>query len=121
ELRNVPELADVNSMLRLVQRLGTAATFLPGEPGRIELRCPALLGTTAPYDLVRKMRASVLALGPVLARGGEARVSLPGGCAIGTRPIDLHLMGLERMGAAIELEGGYVQARAAQGLRGARI
>jgi UDP-N-acetylglucosamine 1-carboxyvinyltransferase len=121
ELRNVPELADVNSMLRLVQRLGTAATFLPGEPGRIELRCPTLLSTTAPYDLVRKMRASVLALGPVLARGGEARVSLPGGCAIGTRPIDLHLIGLERMGASIELEGGYVHARAPQGLRGARI
>jgi UDP-N-acetylglucosamine 1-carboxyvinyltransferase len=121
ELGNVPELADVTSMLRLVQRLGTAATFLPGAPGRIALRTARLLGTTAPYDLVRKMRASVLVLGPLLARGGEARVSLPGGCAIGTRPIDLHLMGLERMGAAIELDAGYVQASAPGGLAGARI
>lgn len=121
ELGNVPELADVTSMLRLIQRLGAAATFLPGEPGRIALRCARLLGTTAPYDIVRKMRASVLVLGPLVARGGEARVSMPGGCAIGTRPIDLHLMGLERMGATIELESGYVQARAADGLKGARI
>ena len=121
ELGNVPELADVNSMLRLVQRLGMAATFLPGEPGRIALRCADLLGTTAHYDLVRKMRASVLVLGPLVARGGEATVSLPGGCAIGTRPIDLHLMGLERMGAVIELDGGYVHVRAPCGLEGAVV
>ncbi len=121
ELGNVPELADVTSMLRLVQRLGTAATFLAGEPGRIALHTPKLLGTTAPYDLVRKMRASVLVLGPLLARSGEAVVSMPGGCAIGTRPIDLHLMGLERMGAVIELVDGYVRATAPQGLAGARI
>ena len=75
--------------------------------------------TEAPYDLVRKMRASVLVLGPLLARIGEARVSLPGGCAIGTRPIDLHLKGLEQLGATIELEGGYVHASAPRGLVGA--
>jgi UDP-N-acetylglucosamine 1-carboxyvinyltransferase len=79
------------------------------------------MSTTAPYDLVRKMRASVLVLGPLLARAGEARVSLPGGCAIGTRPIDLHLEGLERMGATIELIDGYAHARAPQGLKGAQI
>ncbi|WP_088560823.1 UDP-N-acetylglucosamine 1-carboxyvinyltransferase [Arboricoccus pini] len=122
ELRNVPELADVVSMMRLVQRLGVASTYLPGEPGRVAFHCQELLSTTAPYDLVRKMRASVLVLGPLLARGGEAIVSMPGGCAIGTRPIDLHLSGMERLGAIIELSQGYVTARApAGGLKGARI
>ena len=75
------------------------------------LHAPRILTDTAPYDLVRKMRASVLVLGPLLARTGAARVSLPGGCAIGPRPIDLHLMGMERLGATIELEGGYVHAQ----------
>ena len=75
----------------------------------------------APYDLVRKMRASVLVLGPLLARYGEAKVSLPGGCAIGTRPVDLHLKGLEQMGAEIEIESGYIHAPAPRGLKGARI
>lgn len=122
ELRNVPELADVVSMMRLVQRLGVASTYLPGEPGRVAFQCRELLSTTAPYDLVRKMRASVLVLGPLLARGGEAIVSMPGGCAIGTRPIDLHLSGMERLGAVIELTQGYVKARSpAGGLKGARI
>ena len=74
------------------------------------LHAPRILTDTAPYDLVRKMRASVLVLGPLLARTGAAKVSLPGGCAIGPRPIDLHLMGMERLGATIELEGGYVHA-----------
>ncbi|MDX6749472.1 UDP-N-acetylglucosamine 1-carboxyvinyltransferase [Geminicoccaceae bacterium 1502E] len=121
ELANLPELADVQSMLRLVQRVGTSATHLAGEPGRVRLSTPELLSTEAPYDLVRKMRASVLVLGPLLARGGEARVSLPGGCAIGPRPIDLHLAALERMGAEIDLVEGYVQARAPGGLKGAQI
>jgi UDP-N-acetylglucosamine 1-carboxyvinyltransferase len=121
ELANVPDVADVGSMLRLLQRLGTAATHLAGEPGRIVLHMPTMLSTTAPYELVRKMRASVLVLGPLLARCGEARVSMPGGCAIGTRPIDLHLAGLERMGALIELEEGYVRATAPDGLKGAEI
>jgi UDP-N-acetylglucosamine 1-carboxyvinyltransferase len=117
----MPELADVTSMLRLVQRIGTSATYVGGAPGRVRLHTPRLLEREAPYDLVRKMRASVLVLGPLLARGGEARVSLPGGCAIGPRPIDLHLKGLERLGAEIELVDGYVEARAPKGLVGAEI
>jgi UDP-N-acetylglucosamine 1-carboxyvinyltransferase len=121
ELDNVPDVADVGSMLRLLGRMGTEVTYLAGAPGRVILHTPEILERTAPYDLVRKMRASVLVLGPLLARCGEARVSLPGGCAIGTRPIDLHLAGLERLGARIELEGGYVRATAPDGLKGAEI
>jgi UDP-N-acetylglucosamine 1-carboxyvinyltransferase len=121
ELENVPDLVDVASMWRLLQALGVESRHLAGAPGRIVLHCPEIINTTAPYDLVRKMRASVLVLGPLLARAGKARVSLPGGCAIGTRPIDLHLDGLERMGATIELVEGYAHARAPQGLKGAQI
>jgi UDP-N-acetylglucosamine 1-carboxyvinyltransferase len=121
ELDNVPDLVDVASMWRLLQALGVEARHLAGAPGRMALHCPQVMSMTAPYDLVRKMRASVLVLGPLLARAGEARVSLPGGCAIGTRPIDLHLEGLERMGATIELIDGYAHARAPQGLKGAQI
>ncbi|WP_159713404.1 UDP-N-acetylglucosamine 1-carboxyvinyltransferase [Geminicoccus flavidas] len=121
ELSNVPDVADVGTMQRLLQRLGTASTMQPGAPGTLRLQTEQLMSTTAPYDLVRRMRASVLVLGPMLARQGEAAVSLPGGCAIGTRPIDLHLMGLERMGAVIALEQGYVQATAPRGLKGAEI
>ncbi|HWL71703.1 MAG TPA: UDP-N-acetylglucosamine 1-carboxyvinyltransferase [Geminicoccus sp.] len=121
ELSNVPDVADVGTMQRLLQRLGTASTMQPGAPGTLRLQTEQLMSTTAPYDLVRRMRASVLVLGPMLARQGEAAVSLPGGCAIGTRPIDLHLMGLERMGAVIELEQGYVKATAPKGLKGAEI
>ena len=86
ELENVPDLADIGSMQRLLQVLGVEARHLPGAPGKLTLTCDAVLSTTAPYDLVRKMRASVLVLGPLVAREGIARVSLPGGCAIGTRP-----------------------------------
>jgi UDP-N-acetylglucosamine 1-carboxyvinyltransferase len=121
ELENVPDLVDVASMWRLLQALGVESRHLAGAPGRMVLHCPEVMNTTAPYDLVRKMRASVLVLGPLLARAGEARVSLPGGCAIGTRPIDLHLDGLERMGASIELVEGYAHARAPEGLKGANI
>jgi UDP-N-acetylglucosamine 1-carboxyvinyltransferase len=121
DLSNLPDVADVNTMQRLLQRLGTASTMQAGAPGTLRLQTSSLMSTTAPYDLVRKMRASVLVLGPMLARQGEAVVSLPGGCAIGTRPIDLHLMGLERMGAVIELEQGYVKATAPKGLKGAEI
>jgi UDP-N-acetylglucosamine 1-carboxyvinyltransferase len=121
ELENVPDLLDVASMWRLLQALGVESRHLAGAPGRMVLHCPEVMNTTAPYDLVRKMRASVLVLGPLLARAGEARVSLPGGCAIGTRPIDLHLDGLERMGASIELVEGYAYARAPDGLKGANI
>ncbi|MEO1089052.1 MAG: UDP-N-acetylglucosamine 1-carboxyvinyltransferase [Pseudomonadota bacterium] len=119
ELENVPDLADISSMRRLLQLLGVEATHKAGAPGRVALHCPEFLSTTAPYELVRKMRASVLVLGPLVARAGEARVSLPGGCAIGTRPVDIHLSGLEAMGATIELDAGYVHARAPDGLRGA--
>ena len=120
-LRNVPDLADISSMLRLLQVLGVETRHAAGKPGTIELQCSDIMSTTAPYDLVRKMRASVLVLGPLVARAGVAEVSLPGGCAIGTRPIDLHLSGLERMGAVIELNDGYVHARAKEGLKGAAI
>lgn len=120
-LDNVPDLADVGSTQRLLQALGASATHPGGAPGRLVLHAPEILSRTAPYELVRRMRASVLVLGPLLARTGEAEVSLPGGCAIGTRPIDLHLMGLERLGARIELAGGYVRARAPGGLKGGEI
>ncbi|MEJ2071549.1 MAG: hypothetical protein P8X58_14320, partial [Syntrophobacterales bacterium] len=86
-----------------------------------ELTAARIASTTASYDLVRKMRASILVLGPLLARCGEAQVSLPGGCAIGTRPVDLHLKGLEHLGAEIELDGGYIRARAPKGLRGGQV
>ncbi|MCB1885454.1 MAG: UDP-N-acetylglucosamine 1-carboxyvinyltransferase [Geminicoccaceae bacterium] len=121
ELRNVPDVADVGSMWRLLQVLGAEARHLAGSPGGLVLHCPAVLDRKAPYDIVRRMRASVLVLGPLLAREGEAEVSLPGGCAIGTRPIDLHLAGFERLGAEIDLSGGYVRARAPNGLKGAEI
>ena len=92
------------------------------EPGHVlELSARHITSTTAPYDLVRKMRASVLVLGPLVARCGRGRVSLPGGCAIGTRPVDLHLKGLERLGAEVELSEGYIEARAPKGLRGAEF
>ena len=121
DLQNVPDLADIASSQKLLQHLGVSATHVAGEPSRMVLHAPRILSETAPYDLVRKMRASVLVLGPLLARTGSARVSLPGGCAIGTRPIDLHLMGMEKLGAVIALEGGYVQASAPDGLTGGEI
>ena len=121
-LGNVPRLADIATMAALVSQHGVACepdsrdnggrTFSIGGP---------ITNTEAPYDIVRKMRASILVLGPLLARVREARVSLPGGCAIGTRPVDLHLKGLEQMGAVVELDGGYINARAPSGLRGAVI
>jgi UDP-N-acetylglucosamine 1-carboxyvinyltransferase len=120
-LRNVPELADIDSMRRLLETLGMRVTVVNAEPGRLDVATPVIAGTLAAYDLVRKMRASVLVLGPLLARSGEARVSLPGGCAIGPRPVDLHLRGLEELGAEIELREGYIHARARHGLKGAEI
>jgi UDP-N-acetylglucosamine 1-carboxyvinyltransferase len=120
-LRNVPELADIDSMRRLLETLGMRVTATAAEPDRLEVATPVIAGTLAAYDLVRKMRASVLVLGPLLARSGEAQVSLPGGCAIGPRPVDLHLRGLEELGAEIELREGYIHAHAPQGLKGAEI
>ncbi len=116
-LRSVPDLQDVYTMGRLLEHLGAVVT-LTDSAALVETS--GVEGFEAPYDLVRTMRASVLVLGPLLARYGRARVSLPGGCAIGARPINLHLAGLERMGAEITLDRGYVDARAGR-LRGAVI
>jgi UDP-N-acetylglucosamine 1-carboxyvinyltransferase len=123
-LENVPDLADIATMSNLLVQHGIAIEM--GEASldggrRLDLSAAHITSITAPYDLVRKMRASVLVLGPLVARCGRARVSLPGGCAIGTRPIDLHITGLRKLGAQIELNGGYVEARAPKGLRGAEI
>jgi UDP-N-acetylglucosamine 1-carboxyvinyltransferase len=119
-LSNVPALADIATMASLLRTLGVAVEPV-GNDGRTLSIGGRITSSEAPYDIVRKMRASVLVLGPLLARTGLARVSLPGGCAIGTRPIDLHLKGLEQLGAEINLEGGYVTATAPRGLKGATI
>ena len=117
--RNLPRLADVDSFGHLLNELGAATAIegtRPDEFGRVmTVRASRLTSTVAPYDIVRKMRASILVLGPLLGRAGEATVSLPGGCAIGNRPIDLHLKALEAIGAEIELAAGYVKASAPGG------
>jgi UDP-N-acetylglucosamine 1-carboxyvinyltransferase len=119
-LQNLPALADIATMANLLVQHGVA--LRPAACGGVlELRAEHITSTTAPYDLVRKMRASVLVLGPLLARCGRARVSLPGGCAIGPRPVDLHIRGLQQLGADIELCQGYIDARAPKGLKGAEI
>jgi len=124
-LTNVPKLADVSFMADILRQLGVAVDWTPGtglgEGGRYRLSAANLSGTTADYDIVRKMRASFLILGPLVARAGHAKVSLPGGCAIGARPVDLHLKAMERLGATVELEDGYVVATAPNGLKGAEI
>ena len=119
-LSNVPRLADIDTMGSLLAQHGIAVEPVGNDGRTLSLGGP-ITSTEAPYDIVRKMRASVLVLGPLLARCREARVSLPGGCAIGTRPVDLHLKGLEQMGAQIDLQAGYINATAPQGLRGAVI
>jgi UDP-N-acetylglucosamine 1-carboxyvinyltransferase len=119
-LDNVPRLADIATMAELLSGHGIAVEPA-SQDGRTLSLGGAIRSTEAPYDIVRKMRASVLVLGPLLARVGEARVSLPGGCAIGPRPVDLHLKGLEQMGAEISLDRGYVTARVKGRLRGATI
>ena len=125
-LRHVPVLADITTLSHLLVQHGAAVTMVgartPHEHGHaLKIDARNIISTTAPYDLVRKMRASVLVLGPLLARCREARVSLPGGCAIGTRPVDLHIKGLEALGAKIELKQGYIHAQAPQGLKGAQF
>lgn len=123
-LENVPDVVDIASMAGLLGELGVGVSIANGEEvgQTITLAARDVKDITAPYDLVRKMRASVVVLGPLVARCGHARVSLPGGCAIGTRPIDFHLKALAQLGAEIELAGGYVEARApAGGLVGADI
>ena len=119
-LSRVPVLADTQTLCELLAQHGIAVEPVVNGGHTLSLG-GKITNTQAPYDIVRKMRASILVLGPLLARTGEARVSLPGGCAIGTRPVDLHLKGLEQMGAVIELEGGYVNATAPKGLQGATI
>jgi UDP-N-acetylglucosamine 1-carboxyvinyltransferase len=126
-LSNLPHLVDISTMTKLLSELGVSVSMegdtpVSGNLGQaLQLKAKNLTHTTAPYDLVRKMRASVLVLGPLVARAGRARVSLPGGCAIGTRPVDLHLQALQQLGAEIELTEGYIEARAEKGLVGARV
>ena len=126
-LSNVPRLADVRLLQRILQNHGidiTVAGKRAGQTGMgdvMRLSARDIVDTTAPYDLVSKMRASFWVLGPLLARCGEAKVSLPGGCAIGTRPVDMHLMAMEKLGAEIAIENGYVLATAKKGLKGAHI
>lgn len=118
-LRNLPRLADIDGFQHLMNQFGITTSIQGTRPedfGRVmTLEAPRITSTVAPYELVRKMRASILVLGPMLARMGEATVSLPGGCAIGNRPIDLHLKAIEAFGAEIELAQGYVRARAPDG------
>ena len=124
-LANLPDLADIKTMADLLAQHGVSVTTRragQGMPSHVlELSAREITSTTAPYDLVRKMRASFLVLGPLVARCGAARVSLPGGDEIGVRPVDLHIKGLQRLGAEVELSGGYIEARAPNGLKGAEI
>src|SRR5215510_8552126 len=122
-LDRVPDLADITTMTNLLAQHGVEVTTkLSGKERSVMLSGANITDTTAPYDLVRKMRASVLVLGPLVARHGQARVSLPGGCAIGTRPVDLHIKGLQQLGAEIELKEGYIVAHAPKGgLVGAEV
>ncbi len=126
-LKNVPNLADVNLLVRILRNHGVDLAVDGKRPGAMHLgetfhlTARDIVDTTAPYEMVSRMRASFWVLGPLIARMGQAKVSLPGGCAIGTRPVDLHLQGLKELGADIEIEGGYVLAKAPKGLRGAHI
>src|SRR3569623_2291741 len=125
-LRTLPRLADVDCFGQLLNQLGASTQIEGARPedfGRVmTIRAGKLTATEAPYDIVRKMRASILVLGPLVGRAGEATVSLPGGCAIGTRPVDLHLKAMEALGAELEITAGYVKAKApAGGLRGGTV
>ena len=126
-LSNLPHLADISTMANLLNRHGVAINMEGGSAdlghtGRVlSMTAERITNTTAPYDLVRRMRASILVLGPLLARTGLATVSQPGGCAIGTRPVDMHIKGLVQLGAEIDLSEGYINARAPGGLKGANI
>src|SRR3954447_9520175 len=128
ELTNVPRLAGISALLRLLGIHGVNHAIAGKRPGNtsetgqtIRLAAKTIIDTTAPYELVSTMRASFWVIAPLLARLGEARVSLPGGCAIGTRPVDLLIMALERLGTDIEVDAGYVIAKAPKGLRGGEI
>lgn len=112
-LRNVPRVRDIGTMRSLMDELGVDSSVTHEEHGnRMEIETRRLLNPMAPYELVKQMRASILVLGPLVARFGHARVSLPGGCAIGARPVNLHIRGLEKLGASIQIEHGYIEARA---------
>ncbi|WP_024955826.1 UDP-N-acetylglucosamine 1-carboxyvinyltransferase [Sulfurospirillum arcachonense] len=117
-ISNVPNVADVKTLLKLLGNLGASSSY---DNNHVTIDTTTVKSACANYDIVRKMRASILTLGPLLARFGHCEVSLPGGCAIGQRPIDLHLKALEQMGAIIELEQGYVVAKAPDGLKGTTI
>src|SRR5262245_19274849 len=126
-LENVPRLADVGLLQRILGNHGVDVMVGGKRPGEtpydgqtLHISAANIIDTTAPYELVSRMRASFWVIAPLVARAGEAKVSMPGGCAIGTRPVDLLIMALERLGATIEIDGGYVVARAKQGLRGGR-
>jgi UDP-N-acetylglucosamine 1-carboxyvinyltransferase len=127
-LHNVPRLVDALRLQRILQNHGVDITVSGKRPGQsmaagetLRISAKTIVDTTAPYDLVSKMRASFWVLGPLLARCGEAKVSLPGGCAIGTRPVDLHIMAMEKLGAEVDISAGYVNATARKGLTGAHI
>ena len=119
-LSNVPRLHDVATMLKLLRQMGVVAKQSGEDEATVSLDASKVTSKEAPYDLVKTMRASILVLGPLVARFGEARVSLPGGCAIGTRPVDQHIKGLQTLGADITVEHGYIVARASR-LKGARV
>src|SRR5918996_1806553 len=127
-LDNVPRLADVGLLQRILSNHGVDVMTGGKRPGEtqydgqtLHISAERIIDTTAPYELVSRMRASFWVIAPLVARMGEAKVSLPGGCAIGTRPVDLLIMALTRLGVAIQIEGGYVVARAPRGLIGAEI
>jgi UDP-N-acetylglucosamine 1-carboxyvinyltransferase len=127
-LHNVPRLVDAQRLQRILQNHGVDITTAGKKPGQLgaagetlKISAKNIVDTTAPYELVSKMRASFWVLGPLIARMGEARVSLPGGCAIGTRPVDMHIMAMEKLGATVEIDQGYVIAKAKNGLKGGHI
>ncbi|GGD43331.1 UDP-N-acetylglucosamine 1-carboxyvinyltransferase [Malaciobacter pacificus] len=117
-IKNLPNVVDINTFLKLIDKLG--GTYSK-EERCVKIDTSSMNSTTATYDIVKTMRASILVLGPILARFGHCEVSLPGGCAIGQRPVDLHLKALEQMGAIIEIEHGYIKATAPNGLKGAKV
>ncbi|HJV95075.1 MAG TPA: UDP-N-acetylglucosamine 1-carboxyvinyltransferase, partial [Albitalea sp.] len=119
-LANVPRLQDVSTTLKLLRNMGATAHRSEAEPDRVTIDAGRVTSPEAPYELVKTMRASILVLGPLLARFGEATVSLPGGCAIGSRPVDQHIKGMQAMGADVRVEHGYILAKAKR-LKGARI
>ena len=124
KLSNIPEVVDITTMQSLLAIHGASFELMNGKTSKkrtLLIRAKKIVNTVAPYDLVRKMRASILVLGPLLTRCGHAKVSLPGGCAIGARPVDMHLNALKSLGAEIEVEEGYIHAVAKDGLKGAKI